>query len=90
MLTELWRLHIYGGKVVQIEHRGPRMNSTIMQGKVVLSENRLLIHPVLWAGHSCVSYAFQSIHLLRLTVECRLTFSGRSLCAFGIATELSL
>ena len=90
MLTELWRLHIYGGKIVRIGHRDPRMNSTIVQGKVVLSENRLLIHPVLWAGHSCVSYAFQSIHLLRLTVEYRFTVSGWSLWAFGIVTEPSL
>ena len=40
-----------------------RMNSTVVQGKVVLSENRLFIHSVLWAGQSCVSHAFQSIHL---------------------------
>jgi hypothetical protein len=91
MLTELWSLRIYGGKIVRIRHRVARMNSTVVQGKVVLSENCLLTHSILWAGQSCVSYyAFQSIHLLRLTVKCRYQVSGRSLDAFGIATKLSL
>ncbi len=68
----------------------PQMNSTVMQGKVVLPKNRLLIPSVLWSGQSCVSYAFQSIHLLRLTVEYRFTVFGRSLGAFGVATKPSL